>query len=159
MPPGKACSASAWSMPAARAPAWRAVRVQPSKGTCGKVAFRSASRWASRSMGLALRQFRRLGAADRGRTLGHAVSELLGEGERGEVGQARGIEDAVEMVALVLHHAGVEAAGFALDALALKAVAVIADARPSRHRAGEAGDGEAGPPTPRLFLRAWLGDG
>src|SRR5262245_61121289 len=114
MPPGKALSASAWSMPASRAPACRAVRVQPSNGTWGRVAFSSASR----SMGLALRQFGRLLAADGGRALGHAVAQLLGEGERGEVGHALGIEDAVEVVALVLHDAGVEAAGFAVDALA-----------------------------------------
>src|SRR5262245_8538101 len=111
MPPGKALSASAGSMPASRAPAMRAVRVQPSNGTCGSVAFNNAVRWASRSIASTLRQLGDFLAADGGRALGHAVAEFLSEGQRAEVGHALGIEHAVEMVAFVLDDAGVEVAG------------------------------------------------
>src|SRR5262249_9798734 len=146
MPPGNALSASAGSMPASRAPAMRAVCGQPSNGTCSSAAFSRASRWTLRSTELAFRQFGRFGAADRRRALGQAVSQLLGERQQAEIGHALGIEEAVKVVALVLHHAGVKAAGLALDVFALQPESVIADAGPARHRAGEPRDREAGLP-------------
>src|SRR5262245_18547539 len=146
MPPGNALSASAGSMPASRAPAMRAVCVQPSNGTCSSAAFSRASRWASRSIELAFRQYGGFGGADRRRALRQAMAQLFGERQQAEIGHALGIEDAVEVIALMLHHAGVKAAGLALDAFALQPESVIADAGPARHRASEAGDGEAGLP-------------
>src|SRR5688572_22502633 len=52
--------------------------------------------------------------------------ELLGEAEGAHVGHALGIEDAVEVVALVLDHPGVEALGLALDGIALLVEAGVA---------------------------------
>src|SRR5215468_2706075 len=128
MPLGNALSASAGSMPASRAPATRAVCVQPSNGTCSRAAFSRASRWASRSTELAFRQLGRFGAADRGRALGQTVAQFFGERQQAEIGHALRIEDSVEVIALVLHHAGMKSAGLALDAFALEPQSVIADA-------------------------------
>src|SRR5689334_20950907 len=44
--------------------------------------------------------------------------ELGGEAEAAHVGHAHGIQDAIEVVDLVLHDAGVEAFGHAVDRLA-----------------------------------------
>ena len=50
------------------------------------------------------------------------------------------------MVALVLHHAGMEAVGLALDRPALRVEAAVADARMARHHAAQAGHRQAALP-------------
>src|SRR3712207_7931498 len=47
------------------------------------------------------------------------------------------VEDAVEVVDLVLHHPGVQAVGLALDRRAVEAEAPVADARRARHEAAQ----------------------
>src|SRR5262245_35064814 len=146
-------------MPASRAPALRAVCVQPSKGTWGSVAFSTASRWASRSMPSTLRQRRGLFAADPGGALRRAMAQLLAEHEHRHVGHALWIEDAVEVVAFVLDDAGVEAVRVALDLLALQPVAAVADVGPARNRAGEARHRQAGLPAELVLVAQRLDHG
>src|SRR5215475_3765457 len=134
MPPGNALSVSTDSIPASRAPARRAVRVQPSNATWPRVALRMASRWASRSIVSPLRQGGGFLAADSGCPLGRAVAQLLSEGQQRQVSHPLRIEDAIEMVAFMLDDASVESARLALDPLPLDAEPAVADAGPARHR-------------------------
>ncbi len=66
------------------------------------------------------------------------------------------IEDAVEVIALVLHDARVKAFGDALDALSLEVVSAVTQLPHPRHDAAQAGDGQA--PLPALFRlgRQWF---
>src|SRR3546814_11433794 len=65
------------------------------------------------------------------------AAELAGEGQQGEVGHALRIEDAVEMVALVLHDASMDALALAHPRHALPREAVVADASPARDLAAQ----------------------
>src|SRR6185312_10674046 len=65
--------------------------------------------------------------------------QLFVEAELGEVGHPLRVEDAVQVVALVLHHARVETLGLALDGLAVLVVARVAQPRVARHEAPHAG--------------------
>src|SRR5262245_5222675 len=120
-PRGNALSASARSAPVSSIARLKAVWVQPSNGTWASVAVSSFSRNASPSVfaflaiGSALRQFRELFLAGRRLTGRGAVAHLLHEGELGEVGHAHGIEHAVQMIAFMLHHAGMKVARLTLD--------------------------------------------
>src|SRR5882762_3199047 len=68
---------------------------------------------------------------------------LIEEHEQARVGHPLRVENAVEMVAFVLHDAGVEAFDLALDRLAVRRRAAITDASVARHRAAQAGDRQA----------------
>ena len=67
----------------------------------------------------------------------------LGEAQPREVGHACGVQPADQVVALVLHHAGVEAFGLALDRLARRIDAAVADARMPGHHATQTGHRQA----------------
>src|SRR5262249_2739544 len=148
------------AMPASRAPLISAFWPQPSKGTWGSVASSRASRWRSRSspcsltgvsalLELAFRLDRQLPIA----RLRHAVPQLVPEGEQRQVGHPPRVEPAVEMVAFMLHDAGVEAFGLALQPLAMRRPAGIADAGMARHHAGQARHRQAGlPAQPHLVV-------
>src|SRR5216683_2474649 len=140
-PRGKSADAAASSIPAARAPARRAAIDQPSNGTSAKVARSRASFLAMSSIGLLLCVFRQRSEVD-----GIALP-LLEEHQQPVVGHALRIEDAVEMVAFVLHDAGMEALDLAIDCAAVERQAAIADAAGPRHGAAQAGDRQAALPT------------
>ena len=67
--------------------------------------------------------------------------------EHAHVAHAHRIEDAVQVVALVLDHAGVEAVRLAFDRPALRIEALVAQARVARHPAAQAGDRQAALPS------------
>src|SRR6185312_2967274 len=67
----------------------------------------------------------------------------VGVAELAEVGDARGVQAADQVVAFVLHHAGVEAFGAAVDAYALWVEALVADQRITADRAAQARYGQA----------------
>src|SRR5258708_37277632 len=71
---------------------------------------------------------------------------LFVEGEEAEIRHALRIEDAVEMVELVLDDAGVNPGNGALDPLARRRDAPIAQARGARHRPAHSRDGETALP-------------
>jgi hypothetical protein len=56
------------------------------------------------------------------------------------------------VVALVLHHAGMEAVHRAIDGVPVRVEAGVADAREARHHAAQAGHGEAAFPVFFLFI-------
>lgn len=60
---------------------------------------------------------------------GQFGEEDLGEAEAGEILHAHRVQDALQVIALVLHHAGMEALGDAVDGVAVLVVAGIAQAR------------------------------
>src|SRR5512145_888115 len=95
-PPGKAFAASAGLSPRSRAPAIIATPVQPSKGTCASVASSNLRRVSSIGIVRLLRGAR------------PAALHLFDENEARQVGHSLRIEDAVEMVAFMLHHPGME---------------------------------------------------
>src|SRR3546814_8066514 len=112
---------------------------------------------SDRSSAMAVHPFLRFNAARlprfiplRGPLLGPLViwrriaAELAGEGQQGEVGHALRIEDAVEMVALVLHDASMEALGLAHQRHALQREAAVADASPARDLADQPRHRKAG---------------
>src|SRR5262245_25368703 len=125
-PPGKTRSAMTLSTPMSRAASARVAAFQPSNGTCGRAASTMRVRIASRSKGSVSGGIGGLAVA---------LVHLLGEAEQRHVGHALGVEDAVEMVELVLHDAGVEARGLALDQRAVGCDATIAHALEARHHA------------------------
>src|SRR5205085_2791062 len=69
--------------------------------------------------------------------------ELCGEAEAAHVGHAHGIQDAIEVVDLVLHHAGVEPFGHAVDGLAVLVEAGVAQLEVARHDPAHARHREA----------------
>ncbi len=121
-------------------------RVQPSNGTCGSMASMAASRSGLRSGG----GHQRPPAALGGRRGG--TRQFLGEAEQREILHPHRIQDAVQVVVFVLHHAGVEAGHLALDRPAVAIDAAIADARRARHGGAQAGDGQAALPAEHAFL-------
>src|SRR5215475_12556816 len=99
-PPGNTRSAMTLSTPMSRAASARVAAFQPSNGTCGSAASTMRVRIASRSNGAAASVSGGIGG------LAVALVHLLGEAEQRHVGHALGVEDAVEMVELVLDDAG-----------------------------------------------------
>src|SRR6185369_15182568 len=73
--------------------------------------------------------------------------ELFDEAETAHVGHSLRIENAVEMVAFVLHDARVESLGDTVDGIALLVRARIAKLRVARHHAAHAGNREAALPS------------
>src|SRR5262245_19612252 len=140
-PPGKALRASPRSIPRSRAPASMAVSPQPSKGTWARAASNSFSCSSPAVFISVLRN--RVGAV--------AALHLLQEHQLGEIGHAHGIEDAVEMIAFMLDHPGVEARGLAVDGLPRRGHAPIADRGMAGDPAGQAGDREAPLPAADLL--------
>src|SRR5262245_5937356 len=69
--------------------------------------------------------------------------ELLVEAQLRKVGHALRIQDAIEVVALVLHDARMEAVRLALERIALDVEAGIAQLRVAGHDAAHAGHREA----------------
>src|SRR3546814_21128706 len=67
------------------------------------------------------------------------AAELAGEGQQGEVGHALRLEDAVEMVALVLHDASMEALGLTQQRHALHRAAAVTGASQARDLAERPG--------------------
>jgi hypothetical protein len=72
------------------------------------------------------------------RYLDGLAAQFLDIGQARRIGHPHGVEDAVEMVALVLHHAGMEAVRLALDWLSIQPHAAIAEMGVARHPAGQA---------------------
>src|SRR5687767_14791352 len=72
-----------------------------------------------------------------------AREELLDEAELRQVADAHGIEHAIEVIDLVLHHARVEPLHFALEALAALVAPGVAKPSVARHPAAHAGNREA----------------
>src|SRR5205814_10172050 len=96
-PWGKSARAAASGIPAAPAPARMAATDQPSNGTFAKVARSSLSFSAVSSIALLLRVSRQRGEVDR------IALPLLDKHQQPVVGHPLRVEDAVEMVAFVLH--------------------------------------------------------
>ncbi len=89
---------------------------------------------------------RRRSALSRHRPDASLGKQHAGEAELAEVADPHRIQRADQVVALVLHHAGMEAVGHALDRLALQIEAAVADARMARHHAAQAGHRQAALP-------------
>src|SRR5687768_6664325 len=68
------------------------------------------------------------------------------ETEPGEVTNAHRVQDAVEVIALVLHHAGVKAGDLAHEALAALVVPGVFEPRVAGYPAAHAGNGKAALP-------------
>src|SRR5205823_5019755 len=128
-PAGKALRARAGSMARSWAAAASALSPQPSKGTWATAASISLSRSASVSLiddpPSILGQF----------LIGEIALHLLDEHQFREIRHAHGIEHSVQMVALVLHHAGVESTGLPLDPLAFRRERAVDDAQAARNPA------------------------
>src|SRR3546814_1611266 len=153
-PPGNRRCASPGASERSRAPASMAVQVQPSKGTWRSAAssrlprcrasVSAAASTLSWSSAMALNPlFWPLFRLDAGGVLRvvqcQAAAELAGEGEQREVGHALRVEQPVEVVAFVLHDAGVEARRLALQRRPLQGEAAVADAGEARHLADQIG--------------------
>src|SRR6187402_2621921 len=80
-----------------------------------------------------------------------AGEELFDEAEAAHVGHPLRIKNAVQVIALVLHHARMEALGHAIDGIALLVEARVAKLRVAGHDAAHAGHREAALP-PFLHL-------
>src|SRR6185437_2824191 len=80
-----------------------------------------------------------------------AIAELAVERERGHVDHPHRIEDAVEVIALVLEQHGVKPAGHALDGAAVHRLRRAPHARVARHHPVQAGNREAALPDQFLF--------
>src|SRR5258708_24353859 len=128
-PPGQRLRSSALSRPTRSAARARAASVQPSNGTSGRIAARSASLACCGSMGL----LRRLG--NRRREIDWEALPLLDEREQPMIGHALKVKHAIEVITFMLHHAGVETLDLAVDGGTLRRESTIADAREARHRA------------------------
>src|SRR5690348_6370518 len=128
-PPGNSIAASAASMPSRPPAAAITPPLQPSNGTSRSTAMSSVSRRAlSSSMPLVSRRLE----------IDRIARALLVEHEEAQIAHALRIKDAVEMIAFMLHDAGMEAADGAVDHLALDGRAAIADAGPAWHGAAQA---------------------
>ena len=127
--------------PRSARPARKARAVQPSNGTCASSARIAASRSAFRSGAAIIGPLHRLRAR-----------QLLGEAEAGEIAHPHRIEDAVQVVVLVLHDAGVEALRRCLYLPPLAIHPGIADAGRARDGAAQARDGEAAFPAQLAVL-------
>jgi hypothetical protein len=82
--------------------------------------------------------------------------KLVVEPQQPEIGHALGIEDAIEMVAFVLHHAGMETLGLTDDRLAVQSQPGIADTGKARHDTAHPRHRKAALPTERGFFRQRL---
>ena len=76
----------------------------------------------------------------------------IGEAELREIAHPHGVERALQMVAFVLHDAGMEAADRAVDRLAVLAAPLVADAPVSRHQPAQAGHRETAFPAVFGFI-------
>src|SRR5436309_7049094 len=141
-PRGKSASAVGSSSPAARAPARRAAIDQPSNGTLASVARSKASFPAISSIGSSLFVFRRPGIRQPGK-IDRIALPFLDEHQQPVIGHALWVENAVEMVAFVLHDAGMKALDLALDRAAVEGQTAIAYARGTGHGTAQPGNREA----------------
>ena len=76
-----------------------------------------------------------------------AQEQHLGEAQLGQVAHAGGVEAANQVVAFVLHHAGMEAVHRAVQRVAIQVEPGVADARPARHQPAQTGHRQAAFPT------------
>ena len=128
-PRGKAALSSASLAPRGRAASRSVLSDQPSKGT-----------WpAARRQGFSRAGFRCASRRVFSLALLEPMFRLAFEDELREVGHALAVEYTVQMVDLVLDHAGVEALGHTFDRFAVETSAAVADVGRAFDPASEAG--------------------
>src|SRR5579872_4120470 len=148
-PPGKAFRASAWSSPRSLAAARSAASLHPSKAAWAATASISFSRKPSRSVTGSILDF----------FLAMVAAHLLGEHELRKIGHAHGVENAVQMVAFMLHQTGVEIFCFPFDHEPFGGDSAIENAGIAGDLAGEAGHRKTGFPAVRHLLAQGLDHG